>query len=469
MSMPGRRQSASQGRWRAIALGSAVTLIVLGVIGVLVGRAWIDSYLRSERFRHFVARKVGATLRAQGEFAPFHFAGSSFHSDAFTARGTTAAWFSELRLDQVRAEVSARRFFERVVQIDQATVERLDIRLEGTRVELDESAAPLAKPSSSRTSGWLPNRVEISSGAIREANLAWGTRAENSGTVRGTRLAIAPRGDAWRIDGHGGRIEHAALPPLDVASFNLQYTKPKDGAGQLTVESAELRQGASGSVSVTGEVRFGDGLDLRGRLSGIDVKPLLAEDWRARLHGRLGGEIDVVTRAGGKPVVTGKIELADGQIEALPVLDQIALFTRLQQYRRLALSKCSADFRHENNLLTVTNFVAESRGLIRVEGAFTIVDSTIDGVFQVGVAPSSLQWLPGSQERVFTTARDAYVWTPMRLTGPVRKPSEDLSPRLVAAAEGAIIEGATDAVRGTIKTGKDAVKSALDLLMPLVK
>jgi hypothetical protein len=93
----------------------------------------------------------------------------------------------------------------------------------------------------------------------------------------------------------------------------------------------------------------------------------------------------------------------------------------------------------------------------------------IDGTFQVGVAPASLQWLPGSQDRVFTQQRAGYVWAPMRLSGPLSKPGEDLSPRLIAAAQGAIIQGVQSSVRDTIQTGKDAAKGALDLLMPLFK
>ena len=167
--------------------------------------------------------------------------------------------------------------------------------------------------------------------------------------------------------------------------------------------------------------------------------------------------------------MSGSLTLAQAQLEALPVLDQIALFTKTQQFRRLALNKVSADFRQEKGKLEVRNFVAESQGLIRIEGGFAVVNGMIDGTFQVGVVPTSLQWLPGSQERVFTQQRAGYLWTPMRLSGPLSKPGEDLSPRLIAAAQGAIIQGVENSVRDTIQTGKDAAKGALDFLMPLFK
>ena len=64
---------------------------------------------------------------------------------------------------------------------------------------------------------------------------------------------------------------------------------------------------------------------------------------------------------------------------------------------------------------------------------------------------------------------DGYVWAPMRLAGPVDKPKEDLTPRLIAAMQGAVIEGAQSAVKEGLKTGTDAVKSALDLFLPSTK
>jgi hypothetical protein len=170
--------------------------------------------------------------------------------------------------------------------------------------------------------------------------------------------------------------------------------------------------------------------------------------------------------ASGQLVVSGSLQLREGRLEALPVLNQIALFTNTQQYRQLTLTHARADFRRERGELRVTNLTAESQGLLRLEGAFTIAQAVIDGTFQVGVAPASLQWLPGSQERVFTTARDGYLWTTMRLTGPVESPSEDLTSRLVAAAGGAVVEKVENTARDVIRTGREAARSALDLLFP---
>jgi hypothetical protein len=224
-------------------------------------------------------------------------------------------------------------------------------------------------------------------------------------------------------------------------------------------------------LSAEGEVRFDDQLDLHAKLADIDIAPFLNDDWRLRLHGRLAGEVRVQGALPSKnpPVISGSLRLNNGNIEALPVLNEIADFTMLQRYRRLVLSRASADFRQENGTLHATSFAMESDGLMRVEGAFTITKGIIDGVFQVGVAASSLTLVPGAQERVFTESRGGYVWTPMRLHGPVDGPGEDLSPRLVKAAKGAVIEKVESTVQGAIETGRDVIKGTLDRLMPLFK
>ena len=144
------------------------------------------------------------------------------------------------------------------------------------------------------------------------------------------------------------------------------------------------------------------------------------------------------------------------------MLDRIALFTRTEQFRRITLQKAAADFAWTKAKLVVNHLVLESEGLIRVEGDFVVSNGALDGLFQVGVTPTSLRWLPGSQTRVFTVERDGYVWTAMRLTGPLNNLQEDLSPRLINAAGAEVF----DDVKGTVEKG---AKGVLDLLKPLLQ
>jgi hypothetical protein len=414
------------------------------VIGFIVARIAINSYLRSDQFRTFVERKTGESLRSQVSLQPFQFTGASIYAEGLSAQGSEASPFAFLKIDQGRIEISARRFFERVWQIDQIDIQRMRLNFDGPRLDLP----PI--PEVQSESAWLPNRVEVGGATIHSTNLQW-----SGGEITGTQIDIAQREGGWNFNAHGGRIRQAALPELSLESAKLRFRQPS-----LFIENADLRQAGGGGISLGGEVRFNENLDLQAKVNAISVTPLLPDDWRVRLTGNLNGDIRVQSALPlkGFPQVSGNLNLADGHLEALPVLDQIATFTGSAQFRHLALSKTAGDFTYDGVRLSVTNFELEAARLLRFEGAFTVENGQIDGRFQVGVTPPSLQWLPGAQERVFTVARNGYLWTPMHLTGPVSKPTEDLSPRLIAAAQGAIIDKAVQ----TVKPLQDAAKGLED-------
>ncbi len=470
MSPRAARQAASTGRFaRLISIGLGL-LLVLVVAGYFAGKAWVESYLRSDAFRHFVNREVGQTLHADAEFAPLTFDGMQFYSAGIKTRGYENAAFAEAQLDQLRGTISLRRFFENVWQIDQLQAERVAIRLDGTRLAGEFSSAPASETKAPMSppagSSWLPNRVEISSARIREFNLDWGRIAAKSGYLHGLELNGTSTADGWDFTGAGGELATAGFPTLVVHTIRVRERNKS-----LFLESADFTSPDGGTISAQGLVALDDRVDLSTALAGLDIAPILAEDWRVRLHGKLAGTIRIETPLPVRDAlkISGSVRLESGRLEALPVLDQIALFTNSQQFRQITLSAASGDFVRTARELSVNNFVAESQGLIRVEGRFTVIDDQIDGTFSVGIAPARLQWLPGSQKRVFTELRDGYAWAPMTLTGPVNAPREDLTSRLAAAAANTLVEKVESTTRDVIEAGKGAAKGALDLLMPLFK
>lgn len=454
--------SAPRRRWLKRALITGGALVVFTIAATVGLKLWADHYLRSDAFRRFVGGKLSKTLKAETEIAPFQYQGLTVFSDHLSVRGTVRTPFAQLRMDHLRAEFSTRRAWEGIWQIEQLEVAKVEVALEGTRaVEVPEP-----RPEPSRTEkketpqwkpGWLPNRVELGSARIKDATLTW-----KEGRLSGTAIQLQPGDGGWELDGVGGTITHETLPKLTLDSLRLRYRPPF-----VFIQKAELRESSGGSLNLTGEIELDERLALLAKVNRVPLGPLLPEDWRVRLRGNLSGEVQIHSPlpARGSPTLAGTVYLTEGSLEALPVLDEIAVFTRTAQFRRLALTRATGDFHRDDQRLTVRNFVAESAGLIRLEGAFQVEGERIDGSFEVGVTPSSLQWLPGSQARVFTVARDGYLWAPLRLTGPLEKPTEDLSPRLIAAAQGAIIEKATGTARDVLDTAKEAAKSALDILL----
>ncbi|MEM9015970.1 MAG: hypothetical protein AAGC68_03070, partial [Verrucomicrobiota bacterium] len=126
-------------------------------------------------------------------------------------------------------------------------------------------------------------------------------------------------------------------------------------------------------------------------------------------------------------------------IESVPVLQLIAEYTRNDQFKHLALSEARTDFRREGDRLELTDLVLQSDGLVRVTGSMTMEGELMNGVFEVGVTPGTLRWIPGAERKVFLDERDGFLWAPMTVTGTIAEPKEDLSGRLIAAAGEAIL------------------------------
>ena len=464
MSRSSRRAASRPSLLKRLFLWGVPTCLVLGGIGFFVVKMAIDKYLHSDSFRQFIAKKAGVTLRSECDLSPLQFNGANIYTDSFKAHGDTHAAFSSLAIDQLRAEISfsfKRIFVDHVWEIEDVNMQRVEIHFDGPRAPtLEAEPAPQAESAQTPAKpGWLPNRTEVSSATVTDANLMW-----KGGSLEHALVKLAPGEGGWNMASQSGLIQQSGLPSLEVQSLRVRAR-----GTSIFINEGVFREGSDGLVKITGEAVAGDHVDLKSNLENISITPFLQGDWRMRLKGNLSGDVNVSSPlpvpASGLPV-SGSLKLVGGELTALPVLDQIALFTATQQFRRLVLKRAEGDFKQDGKRLQVSKFVLESEGLIRVEGAFTVENSMIDGDFQVGVTPASLQWMPGSREKVFMDNHDGYVWAPMRLTGPVDKPNENLSPRLIAAMQGAVIETGQKVLNEGVNKGKDAVKSVLDLLLP---
>ncbi len=439
-------------KWLAWTVGVLMVLVLAGVAGM---KAWVNAKLRSPEFRKQIAERVAEHLQAQVEIAPIRFDTTEFFCDGVKGEGASGGKFSDLSVKNVRGEfrlpsVWKMLFGEKRFRVETVEVQRVAVNFFEKRLPLD-----LPRPRKSE------NMTDIGRIHTRELVLGW-----DGGSVSGLDVTGSPVEGGWKLVGEGGRAKQQGLPDMDIVSLRLVHKEPS-----LFLQDSKLRC-EGGEITVTGEVREKDKVDLLFKVNGVNVTPLLPEDWRARLHGRVTGEgraqIPLCDGPPVPPVVTGRAELQQGVLETLPVLNKIAEFTKTDRFRRLTLNQVRGDFRYDKDGLRITNFTFESERLIKVTGAFTVRDGQIDGSFDVGITPGPLQWLPGSQEKVFTVNRDGYAWTKMRVAGPVRSPGEDLSSRLYAAAENAVVEKventATQAVGGAVNTVKKTATGVFDLL-----
>ncbi len=455
-------------RWVIFGVPVALVCLLLVLVGV---RWWLDRFLRSDDFRRFLDRKTSAALQAEAHIEPLHWDSSELYTASVDVRGSPGGPLTAFSADQVRAAFDLGALWRRVWRIENLDVERItaevgpnsSLKTASPQPRPDQVAAPGADRHS--LASLLPNRMEIGEVHVSEFSLKWTSDQPGaSGQLENTRLTarMLDNVKTWEVEGHGGTLSQSNLPAVTMDDFTLKSTEDA-----VFITRANGRPIPGGKLDISGKQTLTGTreLDLTMNLDAVPVEPFLPPDWRGRLHGKATGKVHV-TGSSEDPKSwqsTGHVELREGRLEALPVLDELALFSSSARYRQTVVQKGSVDFAWTPDLLTVSNLVIESDGLLRVEGGFTVRSGQIDGNFRVGVAISSIRWVNQLSAAVFDLpSRDGYDWTTMHLTGPVNNPHEDLTGRLAASAE--------KAVENKAKQGTDAMLdtagSLLDLLKP---
>ncbi len=442
-----------------IALGLLVLLLVLGVLGL---NLWVASYLRSAAFRQLVTAKTGQALRADVDCQPLNWSGSSVYSAAFAGQGAADGPLASISAEQVRANVNWRAIFAGAWRVDRIDVVRLDVKLRNAPQQEAAMVQPGPRPDAPPPKkSWLPSRFELGQLSVQDANAT----VDGVGRIMNTSLTVQPEGDGWRFDGAGGKLTLPTRKPFDIGSFRVRLQQ-----GVVYLTDAALRLGATGAVAASGEFGGAEApFDVRVEWQGVNAEDLLDTTWGQRLSGTLSGEARSEGRRLGGAVTRGKFRLADGLLSGLPVQREIAKFTQSPQFERMPLREVSGEFKTDGVETRVKNLVLESPGLLRIEGECKVgAGGALRGEFLLGVTPQSLQWLPGSRERVFVEQRGGYLWTKVKVGGTVENPHEDLSNRLAQAMGEHVIDTGVQLLQDSPSHATDAVQKAVDLLSPLI-
>jgi hypothetical protein len=461
-----------------------IGLPVLMLIGTLIVVMQAKAFLRSDRFRTFLGGKVSQSIHAKGVFQPLEWSGSSFYTDGFTAAGEPGSTWEAIGAEQLRASVNLQGLWSRKWQVESVEVERLTlmpaakkeraiddlpVRVKRPRPPADPDDAPMVKatPSGSpniapSTPGFfaslLPNQVDVQRVAVADFSLD-GKNLKTPFMLESVKVEAKPDGKAWMLQASGGSLSLLNKPKINISDLAVRYVDQT-----LFVSRGSFAVAGGGTATVTGQLseKVEKSTDLQVKLDKMPAATILPEDWRARLQGMISADLHVVGD-GQEWVVSGPVSLIAGRLEALPVLDQVALFTRTQRFRQLNLEKVTADVVVQEGKISVSKLNAESPGLVRVTGDFIIQDGQMAGDFMVGVTPGSLRWIPGSQTKIFTVEREGYLWTTMKVTGPLDRLREDLSERLAVAAGQDLIDTIQKDPSKLQDTLQDAAESLLDL------
>jgi len=436
-------------------VGIGVFLAVL-VAGLFVAfSVWFGSYIQSEGFRAMVADKTGKLFDASAGFSPLRWTGASAYAESATLEGSAASALKSLSARELRAEMNWRAAFSGSWRVEEITITRLDG--EWRAPDRGAPASAISPDQAAAPSGFLallPKKFELGLLSIGNASLRF-----RGAEIAGTSLTVKPDGMGWIFEGKGGGLTSPWAPGLDITDFRVRQQ-----GKEFFLTRGNLRLGANGKILLSGESASGGRLEIS--WDGIASSDVFKGEWHRRLEGVLSGTATLAA----PDTFRGSVVLRDGRLENLPMLATIAEFTQNPAFRRMPLQEVRGDFIRENNRWHVSNFSAESKGLLKIEGTAVIGHGgALEGNFQIGVTPHTLQWLPGSRERVFTKARDGYLWTDLKVGGTIEKPTENLSARMASAMGEEIIGTGANLIEKAPGTAVEGVKGVLDILRPLVR
>jgi len=430
MSRRSRKRNASgDRRW----LGKAVVgVLVLGVIVLAGGYGWLRSYLHSDAFRKFLSAEASKTAGVTGEFSLFNWQGLAVETDSFVAKGQGA--ITGMRADGLHSEVGLGGVRRGVWEIRGSSLRRLEVSVDARKpgsARVTDEVQPHWEKKAKRPA-WFPSEAELQGIDVHEV-VVKAILDQGLAIASGMSLHAEQAGarDAYRAEIQGGtlRLPFANMPELRLDRTQLRYQNQ-----QVFLTEMKVAAWATGRIQGAGEwdmnsQRFA----VEGDATGVKCEDVLNANWAKRLTGDVNSDFRLDNSAVA-PVASGKLTIQNGVVTALPMLDALAAYADTRRFRVLALNEAHTEWRWKKGELALTHLVLSSEGLVRLEGAITLRDQQMDGLFRLGLAPGTLATIPGAETDVFAPGERGLLWTTLRISGTLDDPKEDLTDRLIAAA-----------------------------------
>ncbi len=488
MSSRRRSRSGKGNRWLIILICLGTALVGLLLLAPILVTSWVRDYLQKETFRGKMEQFFGTQLQGTATLAPLRWTGDEVTTQ--NAQVTTGSgWKAEVNSLHLALDWSA--FRQGKWRVINAGADVLDLQFKAPaqgKSEADVTApTPILNSTASTIPAWLrgylPSTTEVAGLKVDRLTLRYpGPWQLTESTLR---IGAWQQGEqSVQAVATEGIIETPIQLPVQAQpmKFNLVRATTRLSREDLHLSEATLRWLDESEITLNGHVKPKEGSwQMNAQLVAIPLKEVLSEDWKLRLTGLIEGDLEIQGSRQTTPSVKGDVRLKDGVLTALPILDKLATYTGVERFKRIILDIASAQISGSGETQKFEKIIIQSNGLVRLEGKLSILNGQLDGQFLVGVTPETLRWIPGAQQHVFTSTNPSgtpgLVWTPLRISGSIDAPREDLSERLIGGASKALLSAPAEVVGKTSEMllspvlgsdlGKkpgEVLKSATDIL-----
>jgi hypothetical protein len=425
-----------------IGLGLLLLIAVLSVGGYL----WMRNYLAGESFRALLVKEGSAILQANVVLSPLRWDGFRVHTNLVEVSGEHQC--KSMKWDGIRTGIEPGRIAAGVWSVAPTRIGKISILWDTTApmhksLPMDETAPPRSAAAPPWYQSLLPRSIEAAPLIVDNSDIRVILK-DGSMRLHEARWEVTPSDNLKQANVQllGGKL---SLPLASAPSIRLNKAQATYRDGNLYLTQGDGAIYERGNFQLTGEWdAVKKALSLEGDVEGVQCSELLLADWKQKLMGSIVANFQVASQ-NDKLDARGHLKLQNGMLTALPVLDTLAAYAQSIRFRTLALHDAECDFHYQDGVITLTRIKIGSEGLARIEGRCMLSplkdgDYSVDGDFQLGLAPGTLSAIPGAEEEVFHAGSHGLRWSPLRMTGTLKNPQEDLTGRLRAAAGARMFE-----------------------------
>lgn len=381
-----------------------LSLFIVFVICSFVVFLLINNYLKSERFKIALEKRLNKELKVSSNFGEFRWQGTAVDTDQLRADGYEDAIFSKLRADGIRARVNIGAVKRRAWEVVGLDINRINLLIDSDRLEQNQfnDFNTTGSGNGGFLRHFLPNKLEVNQIRVGELNFNYFDEGFNLEGRKFSLLSVpASSSDFYKIKVTGGDLWPRGLERLKLIDAELRISPLN-----LIIDRSDLRFYENSSLSVSGNVEFNDAgneWDIRSNIREVPASEILAEDWIKKLKGTIDVDLEL-SGAGEDKSVIGKAMLRDGSIEAMPILDRIDAILGSSKFRKLIFNDFTLSFENgDDQSWDIFHVYVLTSGTACLSGKLNYKDGKVSsGTYMIGVTPETIKWVPLLKKEIIT-------------------------------------------------------------------